>query len=56
MEEAFERLSDMYSIEVQAMPPALAHCAIPCCLELGDIGQYLHVYFFSLGCNSSTSL
>jgi hypothetical protein len=37
MEEVFEGLSDMYSIEVQAMPPVLAHCAISCCLELGGI-------------------
>jgi hypothetical protein len=37
MEEVFERLSDMYSIEVQAMPPVLAAFAIPCCLELGGI-------------------
>jgi hypothetical protein len=34
MEEAFERLSDMYSIEVQAMPPALAYYAFPCYIEL----------------------
>jgi hypothetical protein len=37
MEEVFDRLSDMYSIEVQAMAPVLAHFAIPCCLELGGI-------------------
>jgi hypothetical protein len=37
MEEVFETLSDMYSIEVQAMPPALSDFAIPCCLELGGI-------------------
>jgi hypothetical protein len=37
MEEAFDRLSDMYSIEVQAMPPVLAHFAIPCCAERGGI-------------------
>ena len=37
MEEVFEALSDMYSIEVHAMPPVLAHCAISCCLELGGI-------------------
>jgi hypothetical protein len=37
MEEAFERLSDMYSIEVQAMPPALAYSALLCCAERGDM-------------------
>jgi hypothetical protein len=37
MEEVFDRLSDMYSIEVQAMPPVPAHFAIPCCAELGGI-------------------
>jgi hypothetical protein len=37
MEDVFERLSDMYSIEVHAMPPLLAAFAIPCCLELGGI-------------------
>ncbi len=40
MEEVFERLSDMYSIEVQAMPPVLAHLAIPCCAERGGICSY----------------
>ena len=37
MEEVFERLSDMYSIEVQAMPPVLAYFAMLCCAELGRI-------------------
>ncbi len=37
MEEVFERLSDMHSIEVQAMPPALACFAVLRCAELGGI-------------------
>ena len=35
MEEVFERLSDMYSIEVQAMPPVLAYFAVMCFAKLG---------------------
>ncbi len=37
MEEVFERLSDMYSIEVQTMPPLLAYVTILGCAEFGGI-------------------
>ncbi len=49
MEEVFEGLSDMYSIEVHAMPPVLAHCAIPCCLELGVFALQLQREHFHGG-------
>jgi hypothetical protein len=37
MREVAERLSHMYSIEVQAMPPVPAYFATLCCAELGDL-------------------